>query len=544
MQQETISRKESARYDVVVVGAGHSGLVASWYLARAGWKVLILERSDRVGGTCVTEEIFPGYRGSSVANSSHSLDPQISSDMELHRFGLELTHPSLSSLTFFSNGDALVMWPDREQRRQEMERFADDADIKGFYSVLKFYENVAKKMNVSFYEPPPAFEDVAARFVRPEDKEAFNLVMFGSVSDVLDRHLKSPWLQAFLAGTAVATNLVGPRTPGSGYMLLQRPLYEESMRRRGIEDKNELMMKNASPLGGVGAVTEAMARSVCSLGVEIMLEAEVAEIMCDKGHAVGVLLADGREFAAQQVLANVNPKTVLTRLVTPNQLPTEVAARARNMNMKGSSAKVHLALEGTPRFRRARSDEENELFLKTNFRVVPSINVLQESYNEAIMGRWSPHVTISGVIPSAIDPSMTPPGCHFMSLSIRGTPYHLEQGDWEQQRAALGDAVVASLADNISNLHSILAGVHVYTPVDLEKKFGLLEGNGAHGDIIPGQVFDARPIPECAHYATPIKGLYLCGVGTWPANYMSGLTGYNASHRMLADVKHKAERLA
>jgi phytoene dehydrogenase-like protein len=310
------------------------------------------------------------------------------------------------------------------------------------------------------------------------------------------------------------------------------------MRRRGIEDNNELMMKNASPLGGVGAVTQAMARSARAMGVEIVLEAEVKEILCDKGRALGVLLSDGREFLAARVLTNVNPKTVLTRMVPPNQLPKEVEDRARRIKMSGSSSKVHLALEGTPRFRRARSDAENEAFLKTNFRVVPSVDVLQESYNEAIMGSWSPKVTISGVISSAVDPSMTPPGCHFMSLSVRGTPYHLANGrNWENEREALGKAVVATLADNITNLHSILAGVHVYTPVDLEKKFGMAEGNGAHGDIIPGKIFDARPLPECSHYATPIEGLYMCGAGMWPANYMSGLTGYNASHRMVADAR-------
>jgi phytoene dehydrogenase-like protein len=210
------------------------------------------------------------------------------------------------------------------------------------------------------------------------------------------------------------------------------------------------------------------------------------------------------------------------------------------MKMHGSSSKVHLALEGTPRFRKAESNAENEAFLKTNFRVVPSVDVLQESYNEAIMGRWSPHVTISGVISSSVDPSMTPPGCHFMSLSVRGTPYHLADGkNWETERDALGKAVVATLAENITNLDSILAGVNVYTPVDLEEKFGMVEGNGAHGDIVPGQIFDARPLPECSHYATPIGGLYLCGTGTWPANYMSGLTGYNASHKMLADARHQ-----
>ncbi|ADH90179.1 thiamine biosynthesis Thi4 protein [Ancylobacter novellus DSM 506] len=527
-----------SKYDVIIVGAGHSGLVAGFYLARAGLKVLMLERSHQVGGTCITEEVFPGYRGSSIANSCHSLDPRIAGDMELEKHGLRLTHPDLNSLTLFSNGDALVMWPERERRRAEMERLAEPGDMQGFSDVMQFYQNVAKKMGVSFYDPAPSLEEVAARFVEPADKEAFNLVMFGSVADVLDRHLKSPWLKSFLAGTAMATNLVGPRTPGSGYILLQRPLQEESMRRSGVVfESNELMMKNASPIGGVGAVTQAMARANESLGVEIRLEAPVRELLCDNGKVKGVVLESGEEIEAARVLANINPKTVLTKLVPANQLPPEIEERARKLTMHGSSSKVHLALKGTPRFNRAGNDEENTQFLGTNFRVVPSIDVLQESYNEAAMGRWSPHVTISGVVSSAADPNMTPPGCHFMSLSVRGTPYHLSNGSWDDQREALGNAVVETLSRNIGNIKDIIEGISVYTPVDLERNYGMTEGNGAHGDIVPGRIFDARPMPGCANYTTPIEGLFMCGVGNWPGNFMSGLTGYNASRKMLGDFR-------
>lgn len=530
-----------SQYDVIIVGAGHSGLVAGFYLARAGQKVLMLERRHQVGGTCITEEVFPGYRGSSIANSSHSLDAQIAGDMQLERHGLRLTHPALNSLTLFSNGDALVMWPERARRRAEMERLAEPGDMQGFADVMQFYQDVARKMDVSFYDPAPSLAEVAARFVTPAEKEAFNLVMFGSVCDVLDRHLKSPWLQAFLAGTAMATNLVGPRTPGSGYLLLQRPLQEESMRRLGVVfDSNELMMKNSSPIGGVGAVTQAMARACQSLGVTIRLEAEVRELLCDGGVVRGVALQSGEEILAPRVLANVNPRTLLTRLVPAGQLPPDVAARAQKLDMKGSSSKVHLALRGTPRFSRAENDDENTQFLGTNFRVVPSVDVLQDSYNQAVMGRWSPEVTISGVVSSAADPDMTPPGCHFMSLSVRGTPYHLAEGTWDDQRDALGAAVVETLSRNIPNLKDIIEGISVYTPLDLERTYGMVEGNGAHGDIVPGQIFDARPMPECANYATPVGGLYLCGVGVWPGNFMSGLTGYNASQRMLRDLNAAA----
>ena len=203
--------------------------------------------------------------------------------------------------------------------------------------------------------------------------------------------------------------------------------------------------------------------------------------------------------------------------------------------MDGTSAKVHIAMKGTPRFAAATSDEENALFLPTNFRIASSIETLHEAYNEALMGRWSRRVTVTGIMDSAIDPDMAPPGHHIMSLSVRGVPYHLAEGDWDSQRDALGQAVLETVSFHIPNLPDILDQVHVYTPLDLEREFGLLEGSGSHGDIMPGRIFDARPLPGAADYRTPVGGLYLCGVGTWPANFMSGVTGYNASQRMLAD---------
>ncbi|TDE15849.1 phytoene desaturase family protein [Jiangella asiatica] len=525
-------------YDAIVIGTGHSGLVGAWYLAQAGWSVLMLERRDIVGGTCVTEEIFPGYRGSSVANSSHSLDPRIVGDMRLDRFGLRFAHPELGSLTLFTDGRALVPWPDREKRRAELARFAHgQSDLDGYHALLDFYRSVAMRMQVSFYDPAPSLAAVAERFQTPAQQRAFQKVMFGSVADIIEEHLESPELQAFFAGTAVATNFVGPRTPGSGYLLLQRPLWEESMKSVGTHDENDLMMRNAAPMGGIGAITEAMAAAGRAAGVRIETNAEVVRILCTDGRVTGVALADGREFRAPRVLSNANPKLTLTRLLTADELGRDWYALAEDIPMKGSSAKVHLALNGTPRFACARSDKENELFLATNFRIAPSIDVLQEAYNEAIMGRWSERPTISGIISSAIDPSLTPPGAHFVSLSVRGVPYHLAEGTWDEHGDALAKAVVTTLEEHVPNLLDVLDDYHIYTPLDLEREFALLEGNGAHGDIVPGQIFDSRPMPGCADHRTPVEGLYLCGVGTWPGNFMSGVTGYNASHRMLSDAR-------
>ncbi|MBB5159395.1 phytoene desaturase family protein [Saccharopolyspora phatthalungensis] len=525
-------------YDAIVIGTGHSGLVAAFYLARAGWSVLMLERRDLVGGTCVTEEIFAGYRGSSVANASHSLDPRILRDMDLTRFGLRFRRPELGSLTMFADGRALAPWPDRAKRRSEIAKFArSERDLDGFYGVLAFFRAVAQRMDVSFYDPPPSLPEVAARFRTPAQQRAFEQVMFGSVADILEEHLDSPELQAFFAGTAVATNLVGPRTPGSAYLLLQRPLWEESLRRAGSHEENDLMMRNAAPLGGIGAITGAMAEACRALGVEIRTGAEVARIVCERGRAAGVALADGTEFRARRVLSNASPKLTLTRLLGPADLGDDLYRQAEAIPMKGSSAKVHLALDGTARFAAATSDEENLLFLGTNFRVAPSIEVLQQAYHEAVAGRWPERPTITGMIDSAHDPSLTPPGCHFVSISVRGVPYHLAHGTWDEQKDDLGKAVIATLEDHIPNLSQVLADYHVYSPADLEREFALPEGNGAHGDIVPGRIFDARPMPGCAGQRTPVPGLYLCGVGTWPGNFMSGVTGYNAATQMLADAR-------
>lgn len=524
-------------YDAIVIGAGHSGLVGAFYLAKAGWRVLVVEARDVVGGCCVTEEVVPGYRCSSVSNSSHSLDPRIIADMALPDFGLRYTQPPLGSLTLFEDGRAFVPWPDRAERRGQVERFAHGPrDVEGFFGVLDRIRRVAQRMRVSFHDAPPTFAEVAARFTAPEDVADFNALMFGSVGDLLDEHMDSPELKAFFAATAVATNLVGPYTPGSAYLLLQRPLYEESMAAFGVDDRNDLMMKNAAPLGGIGAVTQAMARSIEARGARIELGARVERILAEDGRVAGVRLTDGREFFAPRVLSNADPKLTLTGLVAPDDLPADFVRRARALKMDGTSAKVHIAMAGTPRFRVAEDDAQNALFLPTNFRVASSLEVLQDAYAQAVMGRWSRRVTVTGLMDSAIDPGMVDrPGHHIMSLSVRGVPYHLAEGTWDEQRDELGRAVVETIAQHMPNVPDILDDVHVYTPLDLEREFGLVEGSGSHGDIVPGRLFDSRPLPGASDYTSPLAGLYLCGVGTWPGNFMSGVTGHNASHRMLAD---------
>ena len=531
--------KPADDFDAIVVGSGHSGLVSAWYLSRAGLKVLVLEALDRVGGTNVTEEVFPGYSGSSVSNVSHSLDPHVASDMKLREFGLRTVEQSLSHFTLFANGKRFVTWQEREAREEEIKALAvSDRDLPGFAEVPEFYRRVAQKMDVSFYDDAPSLDQVAAKFTTPREKSEFQKVIFGSVMDVLDDYLDSPELKAFLAGTSVATNMVGPWTPGSGLTLLMRPLYEASMRRFGRVERNDLMIKNSTPIGGVGAVTGAMAESARARGVRYLLNAPVTQILVKDGSAAGVVLADGSTYHAKTIVSNANPQTTFASLIDPAVLDPDFLERIHAIKMSGSSAKVHLALNGTPQFRAARSGYENELFVKAHFRTLPTTEDMHQGYALAQTGRWAARPSLAAVISSAADPSLTPPGCHFVSISVRGIPYHLAEGSWRDpaKREALITDVVDTFGEHVTNLSDILEGTHAYTPLDLEEKFGMAEGNGAHGDIVPSRFFDARPLPELAGYRTPVRGLYVCGVGVWPGNYMSGVTGFNASQRALDDL--------
>lgn len=523
--------------DVIVVGAGHNGMVAAYYLAEAGLRVAVVEGRDQVGGLCSSGEIAPGFRSNLGTNNAHSLEVRIVEDMRLTDFGLRFAHPEPSSAMLFPEGRAFVSWRDRDQARREMEKFAQPGDVEGFAEVMQMTEDVAEHIGVSVFEAPPSLDEVAERHSNPAERDAVHAVLFGGVADLLEPRIKSPEIRAMLAQLGVTSNLKGPYSPGTAYGLLQRPLYNYSMHRAGFEvDRNRMLMQRQMPLGGMGAITEAMGRAIEAKGVTIRLGSSVEEILCDDGAVCGVRTVDQTELRAPVVVSGANPRTTMIELVGPEHLDPDFVERAAAVDMRGCSFKVSIAMDGEPWFAAARTKEENRLLLQCGFRIAPTIEMMERSYQDAQEGRWAADPMLWGQIPTAVDPSMAPEGGHTLALSVFQAPYHLAEGSWEEERDRFGERVIDTIADYIPNIREIMVGRHFTSPVDYERDFGLTEGAATHGDIVSDQMFGNRPIPGCGDQRTPIKGLYLCSVGTWPGGFLSGLPGWNASRRVIGDM--------
>ena len=530
------------RFDALVVGGGHNGLVAAHYLAAAGLAVAVFERRDVVGGPASINEFFPGYIGA-FSNSPGSLEPKIVLDMELERFGLQWTRPDPSMVQPFPDGRVFAAWRDKARVIEELKSFSHH-DSTAYYAFFDWLLQFAKTLKVSLFEPPPTLAEITAHLRRPEDEEAFAKIMFGSAWDLLDEWLESDEVKAVIAILAVMHNWAGPRTPGTPYMLLQRPLSLASMSVRGNDDPRLQPLRGSTglPRGGMGAITAAMRRSLEARGVTVRTGAEVVAIKVDGGRATGIALEGGEEADATLVLSNLNPKTTLLDLVPDGAVDPAVSERLRKLKMNGNAFKMLLALDGLPRFKAARTDDEARLYSGCQFRIAPSMEWMECAWDDAKHGRWSRTPMMWGLTPSVADPSMAPPGRHIMSVNIWHAPYHLAAGDWATERDRFGNHCIEVLADFIPNIKDLITDTRFFSPVDLERELGLVESHITHGDMLPGRMFAMRPIPGMSDYRTPIAGLYLCGVGTWPGGNVSGLPGHNASHAVLADLTNGGTR--
>lgn len=523
------------RFDAIVVGGGHNGLVAAHYLASAGLKVAVFERREVVGGPASVNEFFPGYRGA-FSNSPGSLEPKVVSDMELERHGLAWTRPDPSVVQPFPDGRAFVAWRDRGRVVEQLRGFSEH-DATAYYEFFDWLLAFARTLKVSLFEPPPSLAEITSHLRRPEDEEAFAKIMFGSVWDLLDEWLESDEVKAVVAILGVMQNWAGPRTPGTPYMLLQRPLSLASMSAAGADDPRLQPMRGSTglPKGGMGSITEAMRRSLEARGVVVRTSAPVVAIKVDDGRVKGVVLDGGEEVDAPLVISNLNPKTTLLDLVPDGSIPSEIADRLRRLKMNGNSFKMLLALDGLPRFAAAHNEDEVRQFAGCQFRIAPSMDWMERAWDDAKHGRWSRTPMMWGLTPSVSDPTMAPPGRHLMSVNIWHAPYRLAEGDWETERERFGRHCIDVLSDYIPNIKDVIIDTRFYSPVDLERELGLVESHITHGDMLPGHMFALRPIAGMADYRTPIGGLYLCGVGMWPGGNVSGLPGHNASQAVLLD---------
>jgi phytoene dehydrogenase-like protein len=523
------------RFDAIVVGGGHNGLVAAHYLARSGLSVQVVERRHVVGGPCAPWEFFPGYRGA-ISNSPGSLEPKIARDMELERFGLIYDKPDPAMVHPFPDGRAFIGWRDRSRIEAELRKFSK-RDVTAYHEIFEFFNRFGKTLGISLFAPPPSLKEMAARLKTPEDEAAFATIMFGNTRDFLDDRLESDEIKALIAVMCMFGGNYGPSSPGSLLALLQRPMSLSSMTAEAGHDPRVQPLRGSTglPRGGMGSVVEAMARSITASGVAIRTEATVVKVKVGAGdRAEGVVLADGEEIDAPLVLSNLNPKTTLLDLIDARHLDEDLRTRLDRRRMRGCAFKAVLALGDMPRFSAAPADGV-KAFAACQFRIAPSMDHLERGYEDAKNGRPSRDPRIMGLTPSVMDPNLAPPGKHLMSLNCWHAPYHLEDGDWATEKDRFGQRIIDTVAEYVPNLKDIIEDTFFLSPKDLEDEFGLVEGHQLHGDMTPAAMFSNRPVPGLADYRTPVGGLYLCGSGTWPGGFVSGIPGHNGSHQALKD---------
>lgn len=520
-------------FDVIVIGAGHNGLVAASYLAGWGLRVALLEQRDTVGGLCSTAELFPGIRGNQVANSAHNFEPKVLSDLALEQHGLRWTDALRpSSFITFPEGRRVVSWPSESASKEEFDRFAV-GDYDAQRALQGRMMDLARTLDVQFFGPPPSLDEVRARCVGAGQTELFDAVMLGSAVDLVREHLRSEELQASLAMLAASGNFLGPASPGTAFQLMHRALYRGSSAVRN-RPKISATAEFASraPIGGMGAISQALASSFSSRGGVLRTGVAVEAITTKSGRVDGVVVAGGMELSAPVVLSAINPKTTMLGLVPAETLDPSIRSQFAELDMAGCMAKVYLSLSDLPRFVCAIDAEENELLARCGFRIGLSHDAMQASYESATRGDWSGDPIVYGLVQTAVDPTLAPAGRHLMSLSVSYAPYHLSSGTWD----AVGDDwarhVLDFLAPHISNFDQIVEDYRFLTPADLESEFGLLEGHALHGNLTPQRAFDSRPVAGAGAYQAPVPGLYLCSNGTWPALYVSGLAGHNAAHEI------------
>jgi phytoene dehydrogenase-like protein len=525
-------------YDAIVIGAGHNGLTAAAYLSRAGFSTLVVERREIVGGCCVTEEIAPACRASTTSYIASMLRPAIIRDLDLGVHGLKMVPCDPGLLVPFPDGQVVPWWADRDHAIAEFRKLSPrDADT--FIRVDDQLKKLARYLQPFFLEPPPDpsrrgaagwFEllRVGKRFRGMQGEEVALLVSFlaGSLGDFLDRNYESEKMKTMFLANNVYGKHGGPYDAGSALGLFFHLL---------SGGDGEVQGFYGHVIGGMGAITQALASACRKMGAEILTAAPVVKVDVRDGRAHGVVLEDGTEISARLVLSNADPKRTFLGLVEARELPADFRHAITGIKMDGPCAKVNFVLSEEPRV--TGMPREWPASQRSLFTLVPSLEFAERCYDIAKFGEIPEELWVDCVVASNVDSTLAPPGKHVMTTFIQYVPYKLRQGTWDEKRELLGDRVVRKIAEYAPNVPNSIIARQVLTPLDLERTYGLTEGNIFHGDLSLEQLFFMRPVAGWAQYRTPIAGLYLCGAGAHPGGGVTGAPGYNAAHQVLRDSK-------
>jgi phytoene dehydrogenase-like protein len=527
----------TTNYDAVIIGGGHNGLVCAAYLARAGRRVLVLERRHVVGGASVTEEVFPGFKFSVCSYVVSLLRPEIIRELDLATHGLEIL-PLDGTFTPLAD-DYLWRVNDHGRTMRELRRWSA-ADAEAYEEYGNLMVDMARfiKPILSIVPPDPSKSSLrqwrpllrlARSFKRlPERHQAiFIQLMSMSAADFLDQWFDTDVLKATMSASGIIGTFQGIRSPGTAYVLLHHYMGEidGAFRAWGI------------PRGGTGGVSEAIASAARAAGAEIRTRAPVTRIITKEGRATGVALESGEEIRAGAVLSSVDARLTFLGLLEAKTLDASFEEEVGRIKFRGSSGKVNLALNGLPDFSCLPGPGEH---LRGAISFSPSVDYMERAYDDAKYGRFSRRPYIDMIIPTLVDPSLAPPGKHVMSCFVQYAPYRLAEATWDQERDAFGDAVIDTIAERAPNIRDIILHRQVLTPLDIERDFGLTEGNIFQGELGLEQLFFNRPVPGWARYRTPIEDLWLCGSATHPGGGIMGAPGRIAAHELLKASGGKA----
>src|SRR5450755_2070531 len=525
----------AGKYDAIIIGGGHNGLVTACYLARANWKVLVLERRYIVGGACVTEEnIFPGYKVSTAAYVNSLFRPEIIRDLRLKDYGYDIVERNPSSFSPFADGRYLMLGPDHDMNVREIAKFSTK-DAENFPKYERMLERVASVVEPTLIlKPPnlvhPGLSDLlrmapmgrAMQKLGPAMSEAIE-VLTGPARPILDRWFESEELKATLATDAIIGAFASPSMPGTAYVLFHHVMGETNGK-RGVWSYVK---------GGMGGLTQALAKAAKDLGVEIRTEAEVAKILTKDGAVTGVAMTNGDEFSAKRVASNVDCRLTFTRFMDPATLPADFAAAIDRIDYSSASVKINVALSALPNFPACPGSTAGPQHRGT-IHLCPDQDFIERAYDEAKYGAMSTNPIVECTIPSSVDPTVAPPGQHLMSMFCQYAPYTLKEGEWnDARRDEFANRCFDVVEQSAPGFKASVLARQILTPIDLEKTFNLTGGNIFQGSMGLNQLFMFRPVPGFAGYRTPVKGLFICGAAAHPGGGVMGASGWNAAREML-----------